>query len=156
VPSTKALLRFAFLCVALGRLGLAAASLPALPPTATCVLSYALLNLGQGTTTTLLKATMAQVTGGSRLGLMLGVLASVEKGVGIAAPLIGGPVYDRVAPWAPACFASASAFIGLFVAAWLRLTPSAPACAPAATRAVQRRAVSPPRRRTPSPKRKRA
>ena len=99
------LLRGAYLCIFVGRFGLAAAS--RLPPTLTIVLSYCVLNLGQGMVHTLLKSLMSEAAGGpKRLGLMLGLLGSVEKGIGVVAPLLGGPVYTAAGPPAPAIMAS--------------------------------------------------
>ena len=107
----RKMLAVAFGCNAVGRLGLAAAvRLPALP----CfVVSYLVLNLGQGMQHTLLKAlTSATATGPDRLGLMLGLLGSTERGCGVLAPLLGGPAYEWLGPPAPACLAAFFALVG--------------------------------------------
>ena len=72
-----------------------------------------MLNLGQGMTHTLLKAITTNLAEGhQRVGLMLGVLGSVDKGCGVLAPLVGGPAYDRIGPVAPACLAALFALLG--------------------------------------------
>ena len=108
------LLTLAYACTAVGRLGLAAASV--LPPTLTILASYAVLNLGQGLTHTLLKSLTANLASQDRLGLVIGLLGSVEKGCGVAAPLLGGPAYEHVGPVAPACLSAGFAFVGACVA----------------------------------------
>ena len=59
------------------------------------------LNLGQGMNHTLLKA-LVSAAAKERRGLMLGVLASVDKLTGVIAPLLSGAAYDTVGPAAPA------------------------------------------------------
>jgi hypothetical protein len=88
------LLTLAYACTAVGRLGIAAASV--LPPTLTILASYAVLNLGLGLTHTLLKSLTANLASQDRLGLMIGLLGSVEKGCGVAAPPSAGP---RTSTW---------------------------------------------------------
>jgi predicted MFS family arabinose efflux permease len=61
----------------------------------------------------LLKSLMREAAEDSKLGMMLGVLGSVERGVGVAAPLLGGPCYDYVGPAAPAVLAAVSALAGV-------------------------------------------
>ena len=98
------LLRFAYLFTAAGRFGLAAASSAALYTTPTILVSYAILNLGQGMGRTLIKGLVASAAAEGRLGVTLGVLTSVDKLVGVIAPLVGGPAYV-VAPHFPAILA---------------------------------------------------
>jgi hypothetical protein len=114
VSNAARLLTLAYACTAVGRLGIAAASV--LPPTLTILASYAVLNLGQGLTHTLLKSLTANLASQDRLGLMIGLLGSVEKGCGVAAPLLGGPAYEHVGPVAPACLSAGFAFVGACVA----------------------------------------
>ena len=71
------LLALAFWSTAVGRVGLAVASV--LPPTPLIIGSYAILNLGQGMNHTLLKALMSSLAGEERLGLLLGLLASTDR-----------------------------------------------------------------------------
>ena len=127
-----AVLCLAYLCTSLGRLGIAAASV--LPPTPTMMLSYLVLNLGQGTCKTLLKSLVSAAAADERLGLMHGVLNSVEKLVGVGAPLIGGPAYARLGPAAPACLASLLALVGGVAAVWVDLSPPAPAALASASK----------------------
>lgn len=95
-------------------MGLAAAS--RLPPTPVLVMSYGGLNLGQGTTHTLLKGAMRHAAEPQRLGLMLGLLGSVERSVGVVAPLLAGPAYERLGPVSPAVLASMCGLCGCAVA----------------------------------------
>ena len=106
----------ALLCTAVGRLGLALAHRH-LPPTVTILASYPILNLGQGATHTMLKAMMSTAAADGDLGLMLGVLGSVDKGFGVLGPLVGGPAYDHFGPTSPALLASAFALVGAAAAA---------------------------------------
>eukprot|EP00966_Prymnesium_polylepis_P097694 2262796-Prymnesium_polylepis.1 len=109
------MLLIAFLCTAAGRLGLAAASW--LPPTPTAVCSYIVLNLGQGLTSTLLKALMGRAAEGDRRGLLLGLLSSCEKLAGVIAPLAGGPIYSSaLGRAAPACASALVALAGACIA----------------------------------------
>ena len=117
----------ALLATALGRLGLAAASNAALNrPTLMIVLSYPILNLGQGMTHTLLKTLMAQAATEHTRGLMLGAIGSVEKSFGILGPLLGGPAYDRLGPSAPAAISAAFALVGVGSAMALTVVEHAP------------------------------
>ena len=104
-------LLLAFVCTAVGRLGLGAASW--LPPTPTVVASYVILNLGQGLTSTILKALVGLAASDDRRGLLLGLLSSCEKLAGVLAPLAGGPIYGSTLGHAAPAFASALvAFLG--------------------------------------------
>ena len=114
----------AYGCITAGRLALAAASAPWIPTTITFVVTYFILNLGQGLTHTLLKALMSAAASEDTLGLMLGVLSSTDKLVGVVAPLLGGPTYDRLGPAAPACLSGMIAFCGCVAAATLVIEPS--------------------------------
>mmetsp|Transcript_66176 Transcript_66176/g.147739 ORF Transcript_66176/g.147739 Transcript_66176/m.147739 type:complete len:249 (+) Transcript_66176:360-1106(+) len=83
------------------------------PPLSSPRCTDAVLNLGQGMTHTLLKAITTNLAEGhQRVGLMLGVLGSVDKGCGVLAPLVGGPAYDRIGPVAPACLTALFALLG--------------------------------------------
>ena len=119
------LLCTALLCTAVGRFGLAAASRLSLP-TLSIVCSYPILNLGQGMTHTMLKALMATAAGAEDLGLLLGVLGSVEKGFGVLGPLLGGPAYDRLGPAAPACLSAMLAIVGCATAALVDVEKTKP------------------------------
>ena len=114
------LLRFAFACTAAGRLGLAAAAV--LPPTLMIVLSYLVLNLGQGMTNTLLRSLVREAAEEGQLGLTLGVLGSVERSMGVAAPLISGPAYERLGPPSPALLAALLGLFGWLLTGWLDAT----------------------------------
>ena len=122
------LLLLAFTATALGRFGLAAATWA--PPTPLLLASYAVLNLGQGLNYTLLRALMSSAAGAETLGLMLGLLGSVDKLVGILGPLLGGYMYDALGPEAPACAAGLVALAGfastLSLSSWLGETSDAP------------------------------
>jgi len=87
------LLALAFWSTAVGRMGLAAASV--LPPTPLIVGSYAILNLGQGMNHTLLKALMSSAAGEERLGLLLGLLASTDRLMGVLTPLLSGSIWGK-------------------------------------------------------------
>jgi len=117
----SSLLCFALAATAAGRLGLAAASLGS--PTAAILLSYPLLNLGQGLSHTLLKTLMANSAAPSSRGLLLGALGSVEKSLGVVGPLLGGPAYERLGPAAPVCLSALFALIGVGAAASLAVEP---------------------------------
>ena len=73
----------------------------------------------------MLKALTTRLAGKDRLGLMLGLLGSVERGMGVLAPLIGGPAYQFWGPIAPACLAAAFALVGVAAAAvWMESHPA--------------------------------
>ena len=67
----------------------------------------------QGLTDTLFKSMMRDAAKSGRLGLMMGVLGTVERGVGVAAPLLGGPAYEHLGPAAPALLAAGFAMCAL-------------------------------------------
>ena len=117
VGGSATLLRFAFVCTAVGRLGLAAAAV--LPPTLMIVLSYLVLNLGQGMTNTLIRSLVRDAAEDGQLGLTLGVLGSVERSMGVAAPLISGPAYERLGPPSPALLAALLGTFGCLLTGWL-------------------------------------
>lgn len=71
----------------------------------------------RGLTSTLLKSMMREAADSSELGLMLGVLGSVERGVGVVAPLLGGPTYQHLGPAAPALMAAGFGLIGMTLTA---------------------------------------
>jgi len=96
-------LRLAFVCVGVGRLGLAAAAW--LPPTPTIVASYLVCNLGQGLLATLFKALVAAAEPPGRLGYLMSLLDGSRALAGVAVPLASGVLYDRIGPAAPAAAA---------------------------------------------------
>ena len=104
-------LALGFFCTAVGRVGLALASV--LPPTPMILGSYVVLNLGQGMSSTLLKTLMSAHAGVGRRGLQLGLLTTCEKVAGIVGPLAAGPLYaSPFGPAAPACAAALVAAVG--------------------------------------------
>jgi len=131
----------AFVCTAIGRLGLATSSW--LAPTPTILSSFVVLNLGQGLTSTLLKVTMhhtyarviellaiavsqsffliviwacqafmGRIAPDGERGLLLGLLSSCEKLAGVLAPLAGGPIYSFAGQAAPGLVSSCVALTG--------------------------------------------
>mmetsp|Transcript_7856 Transcript_7856/g.16379 ORF Transcript_7856/g.16379 Transcript_7856/m.16379 type:complete len:211 (+) Transcript_7856:468-1100(+) len=100
----------AFVCTAIGRLGLATSSW--LAPTPTILSSFVVLNLGQGLTSTLLKAFMGRIAPDGERGLLLGLLSSCEKLAGVLAPLAGGPIYSFAGQAAPGLVSSCVALTG--------------------------------------------
>ena len=123
VGRPRTLLCCALLCTGLGRVGLACASLG--HPTLAIVASYPVLNFGQAMTHTLLKALMSKAAAAEDRGLLLGVLESVSKSFGVLGPMIGGPLYGRIGPPAPACASCLLALAGGLAAALLAVEPLA-------------------------------
>ena len=82
---------------------------------------------------------MSAAAADERLGLMHGVLNSVEKLVGVGAPLVAGPAYARLGPAAPACLASLLALVGGVTAMWVDLSPCPPGSRPVAPASKNKR-----------------
>ena len=112
---TRRLLPAAFVCVAVGRAGLGAASW--LPPTPTILAAYVVCNFGQGLLATLLKARLSAGVAPDRLALLLSLLDATRATAGTVVPLVSGVIYDTAGPSAPAAAAAAIALSGA-AAAW--------------------------------------
>ena len=121
VGRPRTLLCSALVCTGLGRVGLACASLGY--PTLAIIASYPVLNFGQAMTHTLLKALMSKAAAAEDRGLLLGVLESVSKSFGVLGPMLGGPLYGRIGPPAPACASCLLALAGALAAAFLAVEP---------------------------------
>ena len=104
---TRRLLPAAFVCVAVGRAGLGAASW--LPPTPTILAAYVVCNFGQGLLATLLKARLSAGVAPDRLALLLSLLDATRATAGTVVPLVSGVIYDTAGPSAPAAAAAAIA-----------------------------------------------
>ena len=120
----KQLLTAALFFTAVGRIGLASA-IAISRPTLAILVSYPVLNLGQGMSHSFLKALMSATASDSDRGLMLGALGSVERSFGVLGPLFGGPAYEYLGPAAPACLSTLLALTGCAAAAMAPSTGAA-------------------------------
>eukprot|EP00040_Diaphanoeca_grandis_P006473 m.37587 g.37587 ORF g.37587 m.37587 type:complete len:439 (-) comp17712_c0_seq1:62-1378(-) len=108
------LLPLAFFSNAIGRYGLAVASL--ISPTATIIASYSFIGFGQALSYTMIAASMADIVQADRRGLMLGLLASCHSIASMIVPVFAGAIYDLIHPAAPAIVAGTLSSVGCALA----------------------------------------
>jgi DHA1 family tetracycline resistance protein-like MFS transporter len=110
----------------LSGLGLAAWAFT--PSTAWLLLSLVPMSLGQGLVTTLNRSLVTKAVDREEIGGTLGLMSSLESGINILAPLIGGALIGSVGTWAPGLL---SALLMLWSALFIvRRFPVAPKLEP--------------------------
>jgi MFS transporter, DHA1 family, tetracycline resistance protein len=111
----------------LSGLGLAAWAFTA--STAWLLASLVPMSLGQGLVTTLNRSLVTKAVDREEIGGTLGLMSSLESGINILAPLIGGVLIGSIGAWAPGLLASAlMLWSALFIA---RRFPALPRLSPA-------------------------
>jgi DHA1 family tetracycline resistance protein-like MFS transporter len=99
------------------------------PSTAWLLLSLVPMSLGQGLVTTLNRSLITKVVDKEEIGGTLGLMSSIESGINILAPLIGGVLIGSISTWAPGILASVLMFWStLFI---VRRFPAVPKLSPA-------------------------
>jgi MFS transporter, DHA1 family, tetracycline resistance protein len=111
----------------LSGLGLAAWAFT--PSTAWLLFSLVPMSLGQGLVTTLNRSLVTKAVDRDEIGGTLGLMSSLESGINILAPLIGGVLIGSIGTWAPGLL---SALLMLWSAYFIvRRFPFAPRLTPA-------------------------
>jgi Arabinose efflux permease len=111
----------------LSALGLAAWAFT--PSTAWLLISLVPMSLGQGLVTTLNRSLVTKAVDREEIGGTLGLMSSLESGINILAPLIGGVAIGSIGTWAPGLIAALlMLWSALFIA---RRFPVAPRLSPA-------------------------
>jgi MFS transporter, DHA1 family, tetracycline resistance protein len=92
--------------------------------TAWLLISLVPMSLGQGLVTTLNRSLVTKAVDRDEIGGTLGIMSSLESGINILAPLIGGVLIGSIGAWAPGLL---SAFLMLWSALFIvRRFPGAP------------------------------
>lgn len=86
------------------------------PSTLWLLISLIPMSLGQGLVTTLNRSLISKAVERAEIGATLGLLSSVESGINILAPILGGVLIGSVGSWAPGLL---SAFLMLWAAVYI-------------------------------------
>jgi DHA1 family tetracycline resistance protein-like MFS transporter len=109
----------------LSALGLAAWAFT--PSTAWLLISLVPMSLGQGLVTTLNRSLITKAVDPAEIGGTLGLLSSVESGINILAPLIGGVLIGSIGTWAPGLLSAVlMLWSALFIVRRFAIAPQLP------------------------------